>query len=124
MSTCPFCQPDPNNILLECLLTYALWDNYPISTGHVLIVPKRHIPSLFNANLEEQTALLVTLDQARQHLNQAYHPDGYNIGINDGKTAGQTIPHLHIHLIPRYQGDCQDPRGGIRWLFPEKAKYW
>lgn len=124
MPTCPFCQPDPNNILLECLFTYALWDNYPISVGHVLIVPKRHIPSLFNANLEEQTALLVTLDQARQRLNQTYHPDGYNIGINDGKTAGQTIPHLHIHLIPRYQGDCQDPRGGIRWIFPEKAKYW
>ncbi len=109
--------------MLDHLLTLALLDGYPISPGHTLIVPKRHIASLFEATLEEQQALLMTLNEARSLLQQEYQPDGFNIGINDGEAAGQTVGHLHIHLIPRYRGDCADPRGGIRWLFPEKAEY-
>ena len=67
---------------------------------------------------------MALLEAAKLTLDAEYHPDGYNIGINDGAEAGQTIPHLHIHLIPRYQGDCEDPRGGVRWIVPHKAKYW
>ncbi len=78
---------------------------------------------MFEATLEEQQALLMTLNEARSLLQQEYQPDGFNIGINDGEAAGQTVGHLHIHLIPRYRGDCADPRGGIRWLVPEQAKY-
>ncbi|WP_419597198.1 HIT family protein, partial [Thiolapillus sp.] len=73
---------------------------------------------------EERMALLDLLDEARITLDKLNRPEGYNIGINDGITAGQTISHLHIHLIPRYKGDLPDPRGGVRWIFPKKAKYW
>ena len=119
---CPFCEPQ--RVLLEHQHTVALLDGYPISPGHTLIVPKHHIASLFEATLEEQQALLVTLNEARRLLQREYHADGFNIGINDGEAAGQTVGHLHIHLIPRYRGNCADPRGGVRWIFPEKAKYW
>lgn len=115
--TCPFCQPQ--RIFLEHPQTFALYDGYPVSPGHTLIVPKRHIASLFEATIEEQQALLTILNEARNLLQREYQPDGFNIGINDGKAAGQTVGHLHIHLIPRYHGDCPDPRGGVRWIFPE-----
>ncbi|HDN25917.1 MAG TPA: HIT family protein [Thioploca sp.] len=83
-----------------------------------------HEPSLFEATDEEHKALLRALQAAKVELGQQYAPDGYNIGINDGLAAGQTVMHLHIHLIPRYNGDCIDPRGGVRWIFPDKAVYW
>jgi len=102
----------------------SIRDGYPLSVGHTLIIPKRHIASLFDATDEEQMALLQALRTLKIELTQQYAPDGYNIGINDGLAAGQTVLHLHIHLIPRYTGDCTDPRGGVRWIFPEKAVYW
>jgi diadenosine tetraphosphate (Ap4A) HIT family hydrolase len=73
---------------------------------------------------EERRGLLLLLDRAKADLDEMFDPDGYNVGINDGAAAGQTVPHLHIHLIPRYQGDSEDPRGGVRWIIPEKADYW
>jgi diadenosine tetraphosphate (Ap4A) HIT family hydrolase len=69
-------------------------------------------------------AMLALRDSAKLGLDAAFHPDGYNVGINDGEAAGQTVPHLHLHLIPRYAGDREDPRGGVRWILPQKAKYW
>jgi diadenosine tetraphosphate (Ap4A) HIT family hydrolase len=87
-------------------------------------MPKRHIGSWFEISKEEQTGLLELLDRARTTLQIEFNPDGYNIGINDGPAAGQTVPHLHMHLIPRYKSDQRDPRGGVRWIIPEKAKYW
>jgi diadenosine tetraphosphate (Ap4A) HIT family hydrolase len=72
----------------------------------------------------EKTAILQAMDEAKASLDREFSPDGYNIGINDGEAAGQTVMHLHVHLIPRYKGDTEDPRGGVRWIFPEKAKYW
>lgn len=99
-------------------------DGFPISEGHTLIIPKRHIASFFECTAEERSALFTALDLARQELDHSLSPDGYNIGINDGPAAGQTVGHLHIHLIPRYRGDQTDPRGGVRWIFPDKAKYW
>jgi diadenosine tetraphosphate (Ap4A) HIT family hydrolase len=102
----------------------AIRDGFPVSEGHTLIIPIRHIASLFEATVEEQAALLELLAQARQQLQEELKPDGFNIGINDGSAAGQTVMHLHIHLIPRYAGDQPDPRGGVRWIFPDKAAYW
>jgi diadenosine tetraphosphate (Ap4A) HIT family hydrolase len=99
-------------------------DGFPISPGHTLIIPRRHIGSFFELTGGERTSLLVLLDQAKEDLDGKFQPDGFNIGINDGAAAGQTVPHLHIHLIPRFLGDRPDPRGGVRWIIPEKADYW
>jgi diadenosine tetraphosphate (Ap4A) HIT family hydrolase len=88
------------------------------------VIPKRHIGSWFETTPDEQNAMLNLLERAKIVLETEFKPDGYNIGINDGPTAGQTVPHLHMHLIPRYKGDLTDPRGGVRWIIPEKAKYW
>jgi diadenosine tetraphosphate (Ap4A) HIT family hydrolase len=103
---------------------FALYDSFPITPGHSLIIPKRHISSFFEATKEEQTALLDLLAEMRELLIHEKNPNGFNIGINDGAAAGQTVMHLHIHLIPRYEGDTADPRGGVRWIMPEKAPYW
>jgi len=105
-------------------LTFTVRDTLPVSPGHTLILPKRHIASIFEATKEEVAALWEALQQARSELLKDFSPDGFNIGINDGLASGQTILHLHIHIIPRYKGDMPDPRGGIRWIFPEKAVYW
>lgn len=99
-------------------------DGFPISPGHTLVIPNRHIGSFFELGPEERQSLLDLLDAAKLVLDSELKPDGYNIGINDGPSAGQTVPHLHIHLIPRYNGDQTDPRGGVRWIIPEKADYW
>jgi len=121
---CHFCHLNDNQIIFQDDLVMSIRDAYPLSVGHSLIIPKRHISSLFDATEEEQMALLHALRTLKIELSQQYAPDGYNIGINDGLAAGQTVMHLHIHLIPRYAGDCTDPRGGVRWIFPEKAAYW
>ena len=122
--TCPFCTLPADRILFSTPLALALRDAYPISPGHTLIIPRRHIASFFELAADERADLLTLLDQARARLDAEFHPDAYNIGINDGPAAGQTIGHLHIHLIPRYAGDQPDPRGGVRWIFPDKADYW
>jgi len=99
-------------------------DGYPVSPGHTLVIPKRHVGSFFQVTPDERSDLLALLDDAKAQMGLEFKPDGYNIGINDGPAAGQTVPHLHIHLIPRYDGDRADPRGGVRWVIPEKANYW
>jgi len=122
--TCPFCTLDHTRIIASNNYALAIMDGFPISSGHALIIPKRHIASLFEAIRDEREALLDLLEQVKFELKEKHNPDGFNIGINDGLTAGQTVMHLHIHLIPRYVGDQPDPRGGVRWIFPEKADYW
>ena len=105
-------------------------DLYPVSPGHCLIIPKRHIESFFDLMPSEQDSLFKMANRAKNRLeeyrckNSQPKPAGYNIGINDGQAAGQTVPHVHLHLIPRYVGDSSDPRGGVRWVLPNKAKYW
>ena len=94
-----------------------------MSPGHLLIVPRRHIPTWFDASEQERVALMKALDRARDLLADRHHPDGYNIGLNVGKAAGQTVFHLHVHLIPRYEGDVPDPRGGVRHVIPGKGNY-
>jgi diadenosine tetraphosphate (Ap4A) HIT family hydrolase len=102
----------------------VFFDAYPVSPGHSLIITKRHVQSFFQISDIELINLRLGINEAKCQLDNQFRPNGYNIGINDGEAAGQTIKHLHIHLIPRYEGDSPDPRGGIRWIFPEKAKYW
>lgn len=123
-TTCPFCSLPQDRIISENESTVAIRDEYPVSKGHILIIPKRHVESLFDCHPDEKAGFFQALEDAKVALDEEFSPDGYNIGINDGAAAGQTIMHLHIHLIPRYIGDTEDPRGGVRWVFPEKAKYW
>ena len=111
-------------MIVQDSLTFTVRDTLPVSPGHTLILPKRHIASIFEATKDEVAALWEALQQARNGLIKEFSPDGFNIGINDGLASGQTILHLHIHIIPRYKGDMPDPRGGIRWIFLDKAVYW
>jgi diadenosine tetraphosphate (Ap4A) HIT family hydrolase len=121
---CIFCNLPSIRIAAENELALLFDDAYPVSPGHCLVIPRRHVSSWFEITSQEQVAMLELLVCARQRVEQTYHPSGYNIGINDGPAAGQTVPHLHMHLIPRYLGDQIDPRGGVRFVIPEKAKYW
>jgi len=115
---------EKQRVINESDYAFVVRDGFAISEGHTLIIPKRHIGSFFEITSEERQALFELLDQAQKELMNEYSPDAFNISINDGVAAGQTVPHLHIHLIPRYDGDVEDPRGGIRWVIPEKADYW
>jgi len=118
---CPRCVPDL--VALSGELVYVQPDLHPVSRGHVLIVPYRHVASYFDATPEEKAAIMQMIDRARHWLQEQYSPDGFNIGINCGAVAGQTVMHAHVHLIPRYKGDMADPRGGVRGVIPSKQKY-
>ena len=121
---CPFCTLPPARLLATRATAIAIRDAFPVSPGHTLIIPKRHVASFFDITDAERADLLALLSFVRDDLDREFHPAGYNIGINDGAAAGQTVPHLHIHLIPRYAGDQPDPRGGVRWVIPDKSAYW
>jgi len=121
---CVFCSLEPERIVAGNSVAFVIRDGFPISPGHTLVIPRRHFGSFFAASSLEREALLKLLDAQKQVLDREFSPAGYNVGINDGAAAGQTVPHLHIHLIPRYAGDSPDPRGGVRWILPDKARYW
>ena len=121
---CPFCSPDASRVRLENEIAVAVLDNFPIAEGHTLVVPKRHIASLFDLADDEQAALWRLVALVRAALLDGLKPDGFNVGVNDGVAAGQTVMHAHIHVIPRRSGDVPDPRGGVRWVVPAKAAYW
>ena len=123
-SNCPFCQLDAARIAFADDVTLVIRDAFPVSPGHTLIIPRRHVGSFFQLTAPERESMFELLTQAKVELDETLQPDGFNIGINDGAAAGQTVPHLHLHLIPRYRGDAPDPRGGVRWVLPAKAKYW
>jgi diadenosine tetraphosphate (Ap4A) HIT family hydrolase len=120
---CPFCEIPAEQIVLENERAKAFYDKYPVQKGHLLIVPKRHIASYFEATEEEITAIHRLLHEGKEKLDQEFAPDGYNIGVNVGSYGGQTVMHLHVHLIPRYKGDIEDPRGGIRKAIPNVVPY-
>jgi diadenosine tetraphosphate (Ap4A) HIT family hydrolase len=122
--TCPFCHLPSDRIVHERGSAIVVRDGFPVSPGHTLIIPKRHVASFFDVTDAERADLMSLVAVARDDLDRQLRPAGYNIGINDGAAAGQTVPHLHIHLIPRYAGDRDDPRGGVRWVLPDKAAYW
>jgi len=121
---CLFCAIPREHILIDGPIAVAARDSYPVSKGHTLIIPRRHVASFFNTTEEERQSMLKLLDEVKAMLDSEHKPDGYNIGINNGPAAGQTVMHLHMHLIPRYAGDRPDPRGGVRWIILEKAAYW
>ena len=106
-SRCPFCEPDPERVFYRGANVLGIWDAYPVSDGHALIVTKQHVPTWFDASREEQTELgvLSALAIAREAISSTHQPDGFNIGVNIGEAAGQTVPRLHVHLIPRYKND-------------------
>jgi len=122
--SCPFCTLPQTRVIDENATAITIRDGYPVSPGHTLLIPKRHTGSFFDLSTQERDDLLALLDRAKHVLDAELQPQGYNIGINDGAAAGQTVPHLHVHLIPRFEGDLPDPRGGVRWVIPAKAKYW
>lgn len=121
---CVFCELPEERIYYESDLWLVVRDGFPISPGHTLIIPKRHVHDFFEINEHEHSTLQSVINIAKEQLDNELKPDGYNIGINCGEAAGQTVFHLHIHLIPRFKGDRVDPRGGVRWVIPEKADYW
>jgi diadenosine tetraphosphate (Ap4A) HIT family hydrolase len=124
-STCPFCaRLEAGEALDENDLAAALADAYPITLGHTLIVPRRHEADYFALTGDEQDAIHALVRVMRQRLTDQYQPTAFNLGVNAGADAGQTIPHAHLHLIPRYPGDRDDARGGVRWIIPDKAPYW
>ena len=123
-SACPFCTLPASRIQAEDVHAVLIRDAYPVSPGHSLIIPKRHVGSYFEATDAERAAMQALLFEAKRRVGAEFRPQGYNIGINDGAAAGQTVPHLHMHLIPRYAGDVADPRGGVRWVIADKADYW
>ncbi|MEQ6389225.1 HIT family protein [Bacillaceae bacterium S4-13-58] len=121
--SCPFCQQDKLQIELENNLAIAFFDKYPVQKGHLLIIPKDHVETYFDATTEQIMAIHELIQQGKELIDQKFQPDGYNIGVNVGKYGGQTVPHLHFHLIPRYEGDVEDPRGGIRKAIPNLVSY-
>lgn len=115
---CELCKPD--NVMLDGALAYVRYDNNTLSRGHVLIIPRRHVASYFDMTLEEKSEVHALLDRAQSAIGAEHAPDGYNIGVNVGRAAGQNRMHVHVHLIPRYAGDVADPSGGIRCVLPKK----
>ncbi len=109
--------------MIEGKYGFAAWDRHPASPGHFLVIPYRHFPDYFDINDAEREELWRLVDEGRKMSDEKYNPDGYNIGINVGQWAGQSIPHLHIHVIPRYKGDVENPKGGVRGVIPQNRLY-
>lgn len=123
-SDCPFCQPNKEiELIAESATTFALFDKFPVNNGHALIIPKRHCSNYFELSFKEQSAATFMLNEVQEIILDKFSPDGFNVGININKSAGQTISHVHIHLIPRYSGDVDNPIGGVRGVIPAKQKY-
>ena len=120
--TCPCCKVD-RELIGESKLSFAIFDKYPVSEGHALIIAKRHVSEYFDLEPEEVKDIWELVAEIKSILQSKYHPDGFNVGFNIGLAAGQTIDHVHIHIIPRYSGDMDDPTGGVRHVIPEKGKY-
>ncbi len=125
-ANCPFCRRlvDGEGILEETPLCFSFFDATPLTLGHSLVVPKRHVSDFLTLSQFELAAILDMAVSLRVHLEERFHSDGFNLGVNIGDAAGQTVGHAHLHLIPRYFGDVPDPRGGIRWMIPDRARYW
>ena len=121
---CPFCVISRETVIAQSRYAVAIPDHYPVNRGHTLVVPKAHVKSMFDLDNEAQADLWRLVARVRDELQSRLNPDGFNIGLNEGRAAGQTVEHAHVHVIPRFDGDVADPRGGIRWVLPECAAYW
>jgi diadenosine tetraphosphate (Ap4A) HIT family hydrolase len=125
MATSPFLEIPAQNWIASNDQAFAVFDGFPVSVGHSLVITRRIVPTWFEATADEQSALMDLVNVVKQKLDETLRPkpDGYNVGFNAGDAAGQTVPHLHIHVIPRYAGDVDDPRGGVRHVIPGKGNY-
>jgi diadenosine tetraphosphate (Ap4A) HIT family hydrolase len=122
---CAFCERlRAGENALEGKLAVAFADAFPVSPGHTLVVPRRHVGDFFALTDDEQVEVWALAREVHRRLGRERHPAGCNVGINVGRAAGQTIGHAHLHVIPRYERDVADPRGGVRWVIPERAAYW
>lgn len=121
---CPFCNPDlERELIVESATAYAIYDKFPVNDGHALIIPKKHCANYFDLTFREQSACVFMLNKVKEIIEKKFKPNGFNVGININETAGQTVPHVHIHLIPRYKNDVENPRGGVRGVIPNKQNY-
>ena len=118
-----FSERDPSTWIASNALAFAIWDGFPVSPGHALVVPKREVATWFEATEAEQRALMALVTVVKARIEQTHAPDGWNLGVNVGAAAGQTVMHLHLHVIPRYLGDVPDPRGGVRHVVPALGNY-
>ena len=121
--TCPFCNPDPGSLVIASDSCYAKPDAFPVTPGHILVIPRRHVASFWELTAVERLCMTQVIESVRMLLDYYCRPDGYNLGVNIGEAAGQTVPHAHVHVIPRYRGDLHDPRGGVRGCIPHKRIY-
>lgn len=123
-SNCPFCNPDSEReLIVESATAYAIYDKFPVNDGHALIIPKKHCADYFDLTFKEQSACWFMLNKVKKIVIKKFNYDGFNIGVNVGIAAGQTVAHVHIHLIPRYKGDVENPIGGVRNIIPSKGDY-
>lgn len=121
---CPFCTLSKEaELIVESAQAFAIFDKYPVNPGHALIIPKRHVSDYFELSFKEQSSCIFMLNKVKDLIQNRFNPDGFNIGLNVGEIAGQTVNHVHIHLIPRFKGDVEDPRGGVRGVIPSKKAY-
>ena len=121
---CTYCNLSESRIIDQSPLTLVFRDVFPVSPGHTLIIPRRHVESYFDLTDQEREDLTFMMMRAKNVLKNELNPQAFNIGINEGFAAGQTVAHINMHLIPRFKGDVTEPRGGIRWIFPDKAVFW
>lgn len=119
--SCIFCSD--LEVIKETNLSFAIYDKYPVNRGHVLIIPKRHVWNYFDLTDNEKQDLYQLMEFMKKYIDDKFKPDAYNIGINIGEVAGQTVMHVHMHIIPRYKGDIEDPTGGVRGGIPSKRIY-
>lgn len=125
MENCLFCKwkNEKEGIVLENEFAFAVYDEFAVSKGHTIFMTKRHVKDFFETTKEEKQAIFDLIDKMKEIIDKKYAPDGYNIGMNCGAAAGQSVMHIHVHLIPRYNGDVENPRGGIRGVIPSKQSY-
>jgi len=126
MDGCPFCERirDSASLFGETEFAVAFPDGHPLSPGHTLVVPKRHVLRAEQLERAEWAGLFDLVREVARELTTLSGVSGVNVGVNSGEAAGQTVAHAHVHVIPRRAGDVDDPRGGVRWVLPEKAEYW
>ncbi len=121
---CPFCELNATDVVAASEFAVAFRDRYPVAEHHTLVIPRRHVASLFELDANELADVWALVAEVRQSLAVEFGIEAFNVGVNDGVAAGQTVLHAHVHVIPRVLGDSDDPRGGIRWVIPDKARYW
>ena len=122
-NACPFCDLPPDRIIAENDLAFALLDKYPVNPGHLLVCPRRHVASFFDLTDFELADIFRLVHEMKSRCDAEFRPAGYNVGVNVGRPAGQTVMHVHVHLIPRHDGDVEDPTGGVRNVIPGKGNY-